>query len=148
MTAADPTSFLPELDAFLRDRLADPPEGSYSAKVLTDSTFAQRKLMEEAFEVCLELRGPDVDPAAAASEAADLVFHLLAALVGAGVAWADVEAVLRDRHTRPARHSTYATSTDSATADPTGTDVASADPTGAEPIESDPTGTDEAEPDR
>jgi phosphoribosyl-ATP pyrophosphohydrolase len=108
VTADDPTSFLPELDAFLRARRVDAPEGSYSAKVLTDPTFAQRKLMEEAFEVCLELQAPTPDRAATASEAADLVFHLMAALVGADVAWADVEAELRDRHTRPARDSTYA----------------------------------------
>lgn len=107
MSPAEATSFLPELEAFLRDRLADPPQGSYSAKVLTDATFAQRKLMEEAFEVCLELQAPTVARATAAEEAADLVFHLVAALVGAGVAWDDVEQVLRDRHTRPARHSTY-----------------------------------------
>lgn len=63
--------------------------------------------MEEAFEVCLELQAAEVDPGNAAEEAADLVFHLMAALIGAGVSWAEVEAVLRDRHSRPARHSTY-----------------------------------------
>lgn len=113
MTAPDPTSFLPELDAFLQARRADPPAGSYSARLLTEPTFVQRKLMEEAFEVCLELQAPVVDRAAAASEAADLVFHLMAALAGAEVPWADVEAELRDRHRRPARDSSYATDEES-----------------------------------
>lgn len=102
-------SFLPELDAFLRERLADRTEGSYSVRVLTEATFAQRKIMEEAFEVCLELQAAEPDRRATAEEAADLVFHLLAALVAAGVGWDDVEAVLRERHARPARHSTYET---------------------------------------
>ena len=34
----------------------------------------------------------------ATEEAADLVFHLMAALVGAGVPWAGVEAELERRH--------------------------------------------------
>ncbi|MCB0976223.1 MAG: phosphoribosyl-ATP diphosphatase [Acidimicrobiales bacterium] len=111
MTDSEPSSFLSDLDVFLRGRRSDQPEGSYSARLVTDPAFAQRKLMEEAFEVCLELQAGEIDKAATAEEAADLVFHLLAALVGAGVAWEDVEAVLRDRHGRPARHSTYASET-------------------------------------
>ncbi len=94
---ADP-SFLAELDAFLRARLTDAPEGSYSRRVLDDPVLAQRKIMEEAFEVCLELGAATPEPARTVEEAADLVFHLLAGLVGAGVAWADVEAELRARH--------------------------------------------------
>lgn len=104
---SDPNSFLADLDVFLRARRTEAPEGSYSNRLMTDPVLAQRKIMEEAFEVCLELGAAAPDPAATAEEAADLVFHLLAALVGADVAWADVEAVLRDRHGRPARDSTY-----------------------------------------
>lgn len=104
-------SFLAELDGFLRNRLVERPEGSYSTRLLTEPTLVQRKIMEEAFEVCLELQSDPVDGRAAAEEAADLVFHLLAALVAAGVPWSEVEAVLRDRHGRPARDSTYEAST-------------------------------------
>jgi phosphoribosyl-ATP pyrophosphohydrolase len=107
MTSPPPSSFLPELDAFLRARLDDAPAGSYSSRVMADSVLARRKIMEEAFEVCLELGAERPDPAATAEEAADLVFHLVAALVGAGVGWDDVESVLRERHGRPARDSTY-----------------------------------------
>lgn len=107
MSDPDISSFLPELDRFLHGRLQERPEGSYSTRVLTEPAFAQRKIMEEAFELCLELGAVEVDPGRTAEEAADLVFHLVAALVGAGVAWSDVEAALRDRRTRPARDSTY-----------------------------------------
>lgn len=74
---------------------------------MRDPVLAQRKIMEEAFEVCLELGAPSPDLEATAQEAADLVFHLLAALVGAGTGWAAVEDVLRERHGHPARDSDY-----------------------------------------
>ena len=83
---------LSDLEAVLRDRLTaaragTAPEGSYSATLVTDAERAQRKIMEEAFELCLELGREPVEPGRTASEAADLVFHVLAGLVGAGVAW-------------------------------------------------------------
>ncbi|MGH8910682.1 MAG: phosphoribosyl-ATP diphosphatase [Egibacteraceae bacterium] len=89
---------LADLEAVLRSRLADPPPGSYSATLLTDPERVQRKIMEEAFEFCLELgRGPALDPQRTAAEAADLLFHLLAGLVGAGVSLDQVLAELQAR---------------------------------------------------
>ncbi|MBA2578970.1 MAG: phosphoribosyl-ATP diphosphatase [Euzebyaceae bacterium] len=76
---------LEQLEAVLRDRLDHPPAGSYSVTLLSDPERAQRKIMEEAFELCLELGRPEVDPARTAEEAADVLFHVLAGLVGAGV---------------------------------------------------------------
>lgn len=93
-------SVLHEIEAVLRARLAERPEGSYSVTLLTDTEQAQRKIIEEAFELCLELgraRPPATDPARVADEAADLVFHVLAGLVGAGVALDDVLDVLAHR---------------------------------------------------
>jgi phosphoribosyl-ATP pyrophosphohydrolase len=79
-----------ELEGLLRTRRDDPPEGgSYSASLLQDPERTQRKIMEEAFEVCLELGRPGGSDRIA-SEAADLVFHLLVGLVGAGVPWSAV----------------------------------------------------------
>lgn len=98
MAPTEPASFLPDLEAFLRTRLADAPAGSYSRTMLTDPVAVQRKVMEEAFEVCLELQAPAVDHERLAEEAADLVFHLLCGIVGAGGSWDDVESVLRARH--------------------------------------------------
>lgn len=92
------TDVLAAVEAVLVDRRdGAAPAGSYSATLVTDPVRAQRKVMEEAFELCLELGRPVPDPARTAEEAADLVFHVLAGLVGAGVAWADVVAVLEAR---------------------------------------------------
>jgi phosphoribosyl-ATP pyrophosphohydrolase len=89
---------LQDLELVLRSRLTDPPPGSYSATLLTDPERVQRKIMEEAFEFCLELgRGPSLDPRRIAEEAADLLFHVLAGLVGAGVGIDEVLAELQAR---------------------------------------------------
>ena len=88
---------LEELEAVLVSRRDDPPPGSYSATLLVDRELAQRKIMEEAFELCLELGRPSVDAERMAEEAADLIFHALCGLVGAGVPLAEVLAVLERR---------------------------------------------------
>jgi phosphoribosyl-ATP pyrophosphohydrolase len=84
---------LDELEGILRTRRDEPPAaGSYSADLLRDPERTQRKIMEEAFEVCLELGrvGDERRDDRIASEAADLVFHLLVGLVGAGVPFSAV----------------------------------------------------------
>jgi phosphoribosyl-ATP pyrophosphohydrolase len=82
---------LDDLEAVLRTRRDDPPvAGSYSADLLRDPERTQRKIMEEAFEVCLELGRHERRPDRIASEAADLVFHLLVGLVGADVPFSAV----------------------------------------------------------
>lgn len=88
---------LEDLEAVLRARLVDPPTGSYSATLLADRERAQRKIMEEAFEFCLELGRPCIDPQRVAEEAADLLFHTLAGLVGAGIGLDRVMAELEAR---------------------------------------------------
>ena len=85
------------LEAVLRSRRAERPEGSYSARLFADPELVQRKVMEEAFETCLELGRPDRSAERVASEAADLVFHLVVGLVDAGVPFADVLAELDRR---------------------------------------------------
>lgn len=104
MASPDP-QILTELEDVLRQRRDAAPAESYSARLLADPEAAQRKIMEEAFELCLELgRGPAVDRGRAASEAADVVFHVLTGLVGAGVPWEAVleELAARRRHAAPA----------------------------------------------
>ena len=81
---------LEEIEAVLQQRLAEPVEGSYSLTLLRDPELAQRKIMEEAFEFCLELGREPLDRARTTAEAADLIFHALAGLVGAGVPLAGV----------------------------------------------------------
>lgn len=85
------------LEDVLRDRRATRPAGSYSARLFADRELVQRKLMEEAFETCLELGRRPVDRERAAEEAADLVFHLVVGLVDAGLTFDDVLAVLDRR---------------------------------------------------
>ena len=85
------------LEARLRDRRAVRPEGSYSAALFADPELIQRKIMEEAFELCLEVGRSDHDGERVASEAADVLFHLLVGLVHAGVAFDDVLGELRRR---------------------------------------------------
>ncbi len=88
---------LDDLEAVLVDRRSADPGESYTARLLADPEVIQRKIMEEAFEVCLELQRPD--DGRVADEAADLLYHLLVGLVGAGVSVADVMAVLEERRT-------------------------------------------------
>jgi phosphoribosyl-ATP pyrophosphohydrolase len=102
MAAGDdaPAGVLHEVEAVLLDRLATRPEGSYSLTLLTDVEKVQRKIVEEAFELCLELGRhgrEDFAPARVAEEAADVVFHVLAGLVGTGVRLDDVLAALAAR---------------------------------------------------
>ncbi len=93
-----PAGVLAELEAVLRLRRDAPPAGgSYSAALLADPERVQRKIMEEAFELCLELGRPVPDTRRTVEEAADVVFHVLVGLVGAGVALDDVLAELRER---------------------------------------------------
>jgi phosphoribosyl-ATP pyrophosphohydrolase len=90
------TEPLVALEAVLRNRL-DNPTGSHASRVVHDRELAQRKVMEEAFEFCLEVGRPELDESRVASEAADVVFHLVAALVSAGVPVERVTAELEAR---------------------------------------------------
>jgi phosphoribosyl-ATP pyrophosphohydrolase len=85
---------LAQLEEVLRERRDGPaPEGSYAVTLVRDPERAARKIMEESFELCLELGRPVVDARRAAEEAADVLFSLLAGLVGAGV---ELDAVLEE----------------------------------------------------
>lgn len=88
---------LEELEEVLLRRREDAPPGSYSATLLGDPELAQRKIMEESFELCLELGRTTADGDRVAEEAADVVFHVLAALVGAGIPLDAVLDRLRER---------------------------------------------------
>lgn len=85
------------LEELLRSRRDRQPAGSYSAELFADRERLLRKIMEEAFEICLELGRPMADKDRVAEEAADLVFHLLVGLVSVDVTLADVGRVLEER---------------------------------------------------
>ena len=81
---------LAELEAVLRGRVHAAPQGSYSAGLVRDSERVARKVVEEAYELAVELQRPALERRRVVSESADLVFHVLAALVGAGVSVEEV----------------------------------------------------------
>jgi phosphoribosyl-ATP pyrophosphohydrolase/phosphoribosyl-AMP cyclohydrolase len=89
--------WLNELEALIAARADGDPASSYVAKLLA-ATPARRaqKVGEEGVEVALAAATGDID--GIRSEAADLLFHLLVLLRGAGLAFADVVGELAQRH--------------------------------------------------
>lgn len=74
------------LEATLVSRKASAPEGSYTARLFSDSKLLTAKIMEEAEELCEAQSKEDVS-----WEAADLVYFAMTKCVQAGVSWADVQ---------------------------------------------------------
>ncbi|HEV3213613.1 MAG TPA: bifunctional phosphoribosyl-AMP cyclohydrolase/phosphoribosyl-ATP diphosphatase HisIE, partial [Acidimicrobiales bacterium] len=88
---------LGRLDALIARR-ADPtssPATSYVRALLADRNLRLKKLGEEATELAVAAVGEDRD--AVASEAADLLFHVMVATRAAGVPLDDVLAMLAGR---------------------------------------------------
>jgi phosphoribosyl-ATP pyrophosphohydrolase len=83
-------STLYELEDLLRERKVLRPSDSYSTELFEDRERIQRKIMEEAFETCLEFGRPDRNHERIVSEAADLLFHLLVGLVDCDVSFDEV----------------------------------------------------------
>lgn len=82
--------------ATIQDRQAHPREGSYTCQLLAaGQAEILKKVGEEATEVVVAgaLEGKD----RMVYECADLIYHLLVALVSQGLTWDDVEAELRRR---------------------------------------------------
>jgi len=73
-------------------------ETSWSARLIADRALAAKKLAEEALEAALA--AVQRDNAALARESADLIYHWLAVLAGAGVSLDDVAGVLEEREGR------------------------------------------------
>jgi phosphoribosyl-ATP pyrophosphohydrolase/phosphoribosyl-AMP cyclohydrolase len=90
-----PDTVLAALDAVLAERERERPEGSYTVRLLDDENLRLKKLGEETTELVAALARGDRDQAV--QEAADLVYHVLAALRGADVALAAVMEALENR---------------------------------------------------
>jgi phosphoribosyl-AMP cyclohydrolase / phosphoribosyl-ATP pyrophosphohydrolase len=106
--------WLESLWATIASRAAVRPVGSYTTKLLDGGVdFAGRKVAEEATEVLLAAKNDEAAQQAnidrsetgrlLAGEAADLLYHALVLLAERGLVPADVIAVLKDRHGKPAR---------------------------------------------
>lgn len=100
-TLPDPTeavtlgAMLDAVDAVLARRQTERPQGSYTVRLLDDENLRLKKLGEETAELVTALAKAEADRIP--EEAADLLYHVLAALRGAGADPAAVAAVLASR---------------------------------------------------
>jgi phosphoribosyl-ATP pyrophosphohydrolase/phosphoribosyl-AMP cyclohydrolase len=89
--------FLNTLDAVVRDRKANPKEGSYTSALFHEGLEKiSRKVGEESTETIVAALGQSNERVV--SEAADLFYHTLVLLAARGLSLADVEAELERRH--------------------------------------------------
>jgi phosphoribosyl-ATP pyrophosphohydrolase/phosphoribosyl-AMP cyclohydrolase len=96
-TAAERLAFIGELELVIERRIADRPEGSYTARLFAQGPkrIAQ-KVGEEGVEVALAAVTEGDDKVI--SESADLLFHLLVLLKSRGVKLERVVRELESRH--------------------------------------------------
>lgn len=93
------TDFLQTLEDVIRDRMANPGEGSYTASLVEAGTkrIAQ-KVGEEGVE--LALAAVSGEKKETVDEAADLLYHVLVLLNHCGIQLTDVIRCLEARHGR------------------------------------------------
>jgi phosphoribosyl-ATP pyrophosphohydrolase/phosphoribosyl-AMP cyclohydrolase len=97
LTAAASLSFLLELEQVIAQRIADSPEGSYTARLYERGVRrVAQKVGEEGLEVALAGAGEADD--ALLGECADLLYHLLVLLRSRGLRIEAVIEELRRRH--------------------------------------------------
>jgi phosphoribosyl-ATP pyrophosphohydrolase/phosphoribosyl-AMP cyclohydrolase len=92
---------LDELAGVFAERKRRPQKGSVTNALLRDPDRLRAKLLEEACEFAMALRGKRKDRIA--SEAADVLFHLLLGIFSAGVPFEAVEKELEKRRQAPRR---------------------------------------------
>ena len=86
---------LTRLSAVIESRKGGDPAASYTARLLADPSLAAKKLGEEAVETVIAAVQADKD--ALASESADLLYHWLVVMAGAGVSLDEVAERLEAR---------------------------------------------------
>lgn len=90
-------NFIFYLENYLHTRRNDPPEVSYTARLLSRGiNKVAQKVGEEAVELIIEAK--DNNDALFLGEAADLMYHYLVLLMAKGFTLNDVAQVLRGRH--------------------------------------------------
>ena len=82
----------------LKQRLIDPPQGSYTARLLNDPQLLESKILEEARELTEARTASDI-----AHEAADVFYFALVKAVRDGVSLEDIEKVLDLRERKVTR---------------------------------------------
>jgi phosphoribosyl-AMP cyclohydrolase / phosphoribosyl-ATP pyrophosphohydrolase len=89
--------FLGRLEQIIAQRIADPPSGSYTAKLVEEGlTRIAQKVGEEGVE--LALAAVTQDDQAVIGEAADLLYHTALLLKAKGLSLTQVAAELQSRH--------------------------------------------------
>jgi len=83
------------LAAVIESRKGGDAGASYTAKLLADPSLAAKKLGEEVIEAVIA--ATQGDKSALTAESADLIYHWLVVLAGAGVSLDDVAAKLEAR---------------------------------------------------
>jgi phosphoribosyl-AMP cyclohydrolase / phosphoribosyl-ATP pyrophosphohydrolase len=86
---------LPVLLQVIRERKANPVEGSYTSKLFADEDKRLKKVVEEAAEVLLAAKNHEKKEQA--WEVADLIYHLMVAVEGMEIDWEDVYRKLAER---------------------------------------------------
>eukprot|EP00056_Hartaetosiga_gracilis_P011343 m.170388 g.170388 ORF g.170388 m.170388 type:complete len:896 (-) comp13492_c0_seq4:1733-4420(-) len=86
-------SGISRLEATLKSRVETAVEGSYTRKLINDNDMLQKKVVEEAIELCEAKEKNHV-----ASEMADLLYFSMVVCARAGVTFAEVEKKLDRRH--------------------------------------------------
>jgi len=94
MALEEKNDVLVQLDQLISDRIADPKNG-YTDNLLADRNLRMKKIGEEAAELIVAC--VDNNSLAVAEEAADLIYHVLVAIRGAGVSLEDVRDILEGR---------------------------------------------------
>ncbi len=96
---ADIGVFLGHLWRFLQKRRDDPPEESYTARLLARGVKrVAQKVGEEGVETALACATGDVEEFK--NEAADLLYHLMVACLASEVPFEDVIVTLKNRHSK------------------------------------------------
>lgn len=96
-TAAEGLAFLAQLESIIAGRLAERPQGSYTARLFAEgpARIAQ-KIGEEGVEVALAAVAPDDNHLV--GETADLVYHVLLLLKSRNLTLSHVVSELQSRH--------------------------------------------------
>ncbi len=96
-TKAQQLSFLGKLEDVIAQRIADKPEGSYTARIWSEgSTRIAQKVGEEGVEVALAAATQEDDRLV--SESADLIFHLALLLKSRNLSLTQTIKELEQRH--------------------------------------------------
>jgi phosphoribosyl-AMP cyclohydrolase / phosphoribosyl-ATP pyrophosphohydrolase len=101
VTQGEHLAFLSTLEGVIEKRIAESPQGSYTARLFAEGPkrIAQ-KVGEEGLEVALAAVAETDDKVI--SESADLIFHLLVLLRSRGLSFQSIVAELQSRHaTKP-----------------------------------------------